>query len=95
MKLELDAAGLDIAREQWITVYYRNVEVGQKRVDFVVEDCLLEIKAREKIEPVHFIQTLSYLKASGYRVALLINFGAKSLEVERIVGPGSINRTID
>ncbi len=87
LALEFRAAGLEFDREVWIPVMYRGKEVGQKRVDFVVEDCLLEIKARDQLEPVHFVQTLSYLKASGYRVALLVNFGGKSVQVERISGP--------
>ncbi|MDO8588535.1 MAG: GxxExxY protein [Armatimonadota bacterium] len=88
LALELQAAGLDFAREAWITVHYRNMEAGKKRVDFVVSDCLVELKARDKLEPVHFVQTLSYVKASGCRVGLLVNFGGKSLEVERVVGRG-------
>jgi GxxExxY protein len=82
---ELQSAGVEFAREEWINVNYKGQEIGKKRIDFVVGDCMLEIKARDALEPVHFVQTLSYLKASGYRIALLVNFGSKSLEVERII----------
>ena len=55
------------------------------RVDCIVEEVLVEIKAKAALEDVDFVQTLSYLKASGHKVALLLNFGAKRLEVKRIV----------
>jgi GxxExxY protein len=86
LALELQAAGLDFAREEWITVHYKDTEIGKKRVDFLVSDCLVEIKACSKLEPVHFMQTFSYVKASGCRVGLLVNFGGSSVEVERISG---------
>jgi GxxExxY protein len=46
---------------------------------------LVEIKAKTALEDVDFVQTLSYLKAAGHQVALLLNFGAKRLGVKRIV----------
>jgi len=45
---------------------------------------LLEIKAKGALEEVDFVQTLSYLKASGFTVGLLINFGAARLQVKRL-----------
>ena len=45
---------------------------------------MVEIKARAKLEDVAFVQALSYLKASGYQVGLLINFGAGRLEIKRL-----------
>ena len=44
----------------------------------------MEIKAKAELEPVNFVQTLSYLKASGYKVSLLLNFGAPKLEIRRL-----------
>ena len=81
---ELSAAGLDASREVWIEVHYKETLLGKKRVDFVIEDCMLEIKAKNALEDVDKIQTLSYLKASGYPVGLLINFGGAKLEIKRI-----------
>jgi GxxExxY protein len=85
LALEFPAHGLDFSREVWIDVHYKGQKVGRKRVDFIVEEVLVEIKAKAAIEDVDFVQTLSYLKASGNKVALLLNFGAKQLEVKRIV----------
>jgi len=85
---ELPAHELEYAREVWIDVVYKGQKVGRKRVDFVIGDnsgeVLMEVKAKARLEEVDFIQTLSYLKASGQRVGLLINFGSKRLEVKRL-----------
>lgn len=85
---ELQAAGLEWEREVWIDVLYKGEKIGRKRVDFVVGDAtggvMVEIKAKAELEQVNFVQTLSYLKASGYKVGLLINFGGKRVEVKRL-----------
>lgn len=82
---ELQAAGCEFEREVWITVYYKGEKLGRKRVDFVVGDVMIETKAKAELEAVTYVQTLSYLKASGYEVGLLINFGAAKLEVKRLI----------
>ncbi|NNJ11497.1 GxxExxY protein [Chloroflexales bacterium ZM16-3] len=84
LAMELPGFGLEFAREVWIDVCYKGHILGRKRVDFVIEDVMLEIKARGQLEPVHHVQALSYLKASGYKVGLLINFGAARLEIKRL-----------
>ena len=76
---------LDFEREVEMHLFYKGLKIGKKRVDFVVEDCLLEIKAKKELEDVDFVQTLSYLKASGFKVALLVNFGGKRVKVKRLV----------
>ena len=85
---ELPAHGLEYSREVWIDVLYKGEKVGRKRVDFVVgngaESVMLEIKAKANLEDVDFVQALSYLRASGCRVGLLINFGAKQLGIKRL-----------
>jgi len=85
LALELPAHGLEFSREVWIDVFYKGEKVGRKRVDFIIDEVMVEIKAKSLLEPVDFIQTLSYLKASGYKVALLFNFGGQKLEVKRLV----------
>ena len=85
---ELPAHGLEYSREVWIDVLYKGEKVGRKRVDFVVgagnESVLVEIKAKARLEDVDLVQALSYLKAAGYRVGLLVNFGAKQLGIKRL-----------
>ena len=84
LEMELRVEGLESSREVWIDVYYLGEKIGHKRVDFVIEDVMVEIKARAILEPVHFVQALSYLKASGYKVGLLLNFGSVKLEIKRL-----------
>ena len=69
-------------------VTYKGEKVGRKRVDFVIGDdsgdVMVEIKAKSGLEPVDFVQALSYLKASGYKVGLLLNFGGERLAIKRL-----------
>ncbi|OGG54340.1 MAG: hypothetical protein A3F84_09265 [Candidatus Handelsmanbacteria bacterium RIFCSPLOWO2_12_FULL_64_10] len=82
---EFRRRGLDYGREVHVPIYYKGRKLHARRVDFVVAECMVEIKAKAVLEPKDFEQTLSYLKASDYKVALLLNFGAKKLEIKRIV----------
>jgi GxxExxY protein len=88
LAFELPSHDVDHEREVWIDVHYQGKKVGKKRVDFVIDDetgsVMVEIKAKSVLEDVDFVQALSYLKASGYKVGLLINFGARQLEVRRL-----------
>lgn len=82
---ELWKLNIEHSREQWLTIYYDGINVGSKRVDFVIQDVLLEIKAKGQIENQDYIQTLSYLKASGYQVGLLVNFGSGVIQIKRVI----------
>lgn len=81
---ELPAHGLDFAREVWIDVHYKGARIGRRRVDFVIDEVMVETKAKAALADVDFVQTLSYLKASGYKVGLLLNFGTRKLEIRRL-----------
>ena len=85
LALELPAQGLEYSREVWIDVHYHDRKIGSKRVDFVIEGIIVEIKAKSQIEDVDIIQTLSYLKAAGYEVGLLLNFGGQKLGIKRLI----------
>jgi len=84
LALELQGEGLEYSRECWVDVLYKGVKVDKRRVDFVVEDVLLEIKAKKNLDDVDKMQTLSYLKTASIRVGLLINFGAPKIQVKRV-----------
>ena len=88
LAMELPVHSLDYSREVWIDVLYKGDKIGRKRIDFVIGDgsgdVMMEIKAKATLEDVDFVQALSYLKASGYKVGLLINFGATRLEIKRL-----------
>ena len=85
---ELPVHSLEFEREVWIDVTYKGEQVGRKRVDYIIGDgsdeVMLEVKAKGGLEQVDFVQTLSYLKASGHKIGLLINFGGQQLEIKRL-----------
>ena len=85
LAIELQKAGLSFEREQEKQIYYDGIEVGTRRVDFLVENkVLVELKAIIKLEDVHLAQAKNYLEAFGFEIGLLINFGSKSLEFKRL-----------
>ena len=82
----LEAKGIKCQTEKAFEVYYREGQVGLYYVDLWLEDglVLLELKVAPEIVPLHQAQAIAYLKVTGADLALVVNFGAKSLEVERL-----------
>ena len=79
---ELEAQGLAVARQVAVPVLYKGVrlELGY-RVDLLVENAVIvELKAVKALEPIHTAQLLTYLRLSGVRVGLLLNFNAELLK---------------
>ena len=71
-------------REPSMKVFYKEKNVGERRVDFLVEGKIsVELKAIIKLEDVHTAQAINYLEAFNLEIGLLINFGTKSLEFKR------------
>ena len=86
LEIELKKAGLSVQTEVEIVIFYDNIEVGKRRVDFLIENrIVVEIKAITTLENVHLAQALNYLEAFKLEVGLLLNFGSKSLEVKRLI----------
>jgi len=79
---ELAQSGLKVESQKSLPVSYRGVQVDcGYRIDLLVEDqIILELKSVEKLEPIHEAQLLSYLKLSGYKIGLLINFNVSLLK---------------
>ena len=73
---ELSLRGVPFVRQKPLPVQYKGVSLDcGYRLDVVVEDAIiLELKSCEKIEPIHQAQLLTYLKLSGIRLGLLLNF---------------------
>jgi len=85
LAIEMEMQGLKFARELEMPLFYNNVNIGSRRVDFVVEDnIIVELKALTKLEDVHLAQGLNYLVAYNVDKGLILNFGAQSLEVKRL-----------
>ena len=78
--VELEMAGLKYQRQVPLSVSYKARNVGDLRLDLLIEDCVLvEIKSVERMDPVFDAQVLTYLKNSGKKVALLLNFNSRLL----------------
>jgi len=86
LMLELEDKGIGVRREVPIQVFYKKRIAGDFFADlFVEETVLVETKAAGSLNNLHMAQCLNYLKASGLSLCLLINFGAASVQVKRIV----------
>ena len=88
MAIELEWRGMQFERERVVHLHYRARPLRTQRLDLVVESqVLVEIKAVERLLLVHQSQVMSYLKASGLRVGLLLNFNSHFLRdgLRRIV----------
>ncbi|MHC4294153.1 MAG: GxxExxY protein [Planctomycetota bacterium] len=84
--LELLREKIPFESEKIFEVSYEGISVGKFRADFLVDEkVVVELKALEKLDGNHLAQAISYLKASGLNLALLLNFGRKSLETKRVV----------
>ena len=85
LAIEMGKAELGFGREFEMPIYYNGIDVGTRRVDFLVEEkIMVELKALTQLEELHLTQALNYLEAYKLETGLLINFGAKSLQVKRI-----------
>jgi GxxExxY protein len=86
LAIELRAAGLSAVQQSAATVRYRNIVVGEYFVDLLVEDLLLvELKVAKALDDAHQLQCITYLKATGLRLCLLLNFGQPRLQIKRLV----------
>ena len=85
LAIELERAGIDFGREVEQPIFYQGIEVGTRRADFIVANCVVvELKALTVIEDVHLAQAKNYVVAYDFDIGLLINFGATRLEYKRI-----------
>ena len=88
MSIELGLRGIPFARQTDVAVSYKGQQVGKGTMDFLVNGTLVvELKAVTELAPVHKAQVMSYLKATGCKLGLLINFNVALLKdgIRRIV----------
>ena len=88
LAIELTSQGIPFERERAITVNYRGFAISGQRVDFIVGNTvILEIKAAARLDPVFQATLISYLRTTGLRVGLLMNFNMPLLKegIKRIV----------
>ena len=83
--VDFQSEGIDVVVEKYIPIFYRNERVGRHYLDIVVEDrVIIEVKAAESICKAHYAQVRSYLKASGLKTGLIINFAGPSVDYRRV-----------
>jgi len=86
LALEFERSSILFERERELPIFYHGIEVGTRRVDFLVEyKVIVETKAVIQLDDVHLAQALNYLEAFDLPTGLLINFGAKSLQFKRLL----------
>ena len=86
MEVALTHRGIPFEKQKVVRIAFEDEEIGFHRLDLVVGDSIIvELKAVKELANLHFAQVKSYLKASGLRVGLLLNFNAPTLEIKRIV----------
>jgi len=84
---ELKKAGLSVAQQVPLNVWYDGIIVGEYIADLIVEGVvLIELKAIKALDAIHHAQCINYLAATKLPICLLINF-SKRVEVKRIAGP--------
>ena len=85
LAIEMDLAGIEFKREFEMPIFYRNQQIGTRRVDFFVDNKVsVEIKAISVLDNSHFAQAINYLEAYNLEIGLLINFGETSLKFKRL-----------
>jgi GxxExxY protein len=88
ISLELHSLGIPFQRECAVAVTYRGIAIPGQRVDLIVgERVIVELKAVTKVDPIHQAKVISYLRTTGLRLGLILNFNAVTLKdgIRRVV----------
>jgi GxxExxY protein len=86
LMIELRHRGREVDQQQAVSVRYREEIVGVFQADLIVDRrVVVELKAVRRLDPVHRAQCLNYLRATGIRTGLVLNFGTPRLEVQRVL----------
>ena len=86
--IEFELKGIYFERQKEIDLKYKNRPIGKHRLDFLIEnEVIVELKTVESIHNIHIAQVLTYLKATGKRIGLIINFNVELLKngIKRLV----------
>lgn len=83
---ELSSRGMNVETQKLIDLIYKDKKVGVHRLDLVIDDkIVVELKAVERFSPHHRAQLTSYLKASGHKLGILVNFSKSKVEYRRVL----------
>ncbi|MCG2675621.1 GxxExxY protein [bacterium] len=84
--IQLKKDGLKVETQKEVKIHYNGQEVGTHRLDLVVnKTIIIELKAVKEFDGSHIAQVISYLKATGLKIGLLLNFAKATLEIKRVV----------
>jgi GxxExxY protein len=84
--IELKQNGLQVTQQHPVNVFYNGSLVGDYVADLLVEgQVIVELKAVKILDEVYSAQCMNYLKASGLKICLLVNFGKPRVDIKRIV----------
>ena len=84
LAVEFALSGLQFVRQKPIALFYKDHQIGEHRLDFLVEDqIVVELKAISALEDIHFAIGRSYLKATQLQDGLLLNFATAPLTIKR------------
>ena len=79
--LELVANGMRCDRQVLVPIHYRGELIARYRIDLIVEEqVIVEVKAVERLAPIHMAQILSYLRIKSLKVGLLLNFNSPTIQ---------------
>jgi GxxExxY protein len=85
LAVEFALRGIAFIRQHPVPLFYRDHQIGEHRLDFLVDNkIIVELKALDRLENVHFAIVRSYLKASGLADGLILNFSTMPLTVKRV-----------
>jgi len=86
LNVELELRGLQVQQQAPLKVYYKDELVGDYFADILVEDqIIIELKTVKEFDDIHIAQCLNYLKITGLKLCLLINFSKPRVDIKRIV----------
>lgn len=88
LEIELEIRAIPFKSESSIHLDYKGRTIGEGRIDLLIDDqVIVELKAIDKLAPIHQAQVISYLKATGHHIGLLINFNVELLRdgIKRVV----------
>lgn len=86
LKYKLEKINLEVYQQYPIPVYYEEIKVGEYFADlFIDQKIILELKVASTLDKIHFAQLKHYLKATGVRLGILINFGNNKLQFKRVI----------
>jgi GxxExxY protein len=86
LEVEFQLQSIDYKREFEMEIWYKGVLIGKRSVDFLIDDKIgVELKAVIQLEDAHLAQGLNYLEVYNLEIGLLLNFGASSLQIKRLL----------